>query len=246
MSTPTDVASFEQLLEHLRQTRGFDFTAYKRTSLMRRGTKRMHVGEVPTFDAYLDYLQLHPHEFLPLFNTILINVTSFFRDPDLWSYLESDILPQIVEGRSPLEPLRIWSAGCASGEEAYSVAMLLAERLGMDAFRDGVKIYATDVDEDALAEARRATFHTKDLLPLPPGFAEKYFTVDGHRAVINRDLRRAVMFGRIDLLQDAPISRIDLLLCRNTLMYFNAEAQRRILSRFSFSLNPDRFLVLGR
>jgi two-component system, chemotaxis family, CheB/CheR fusion protein len=246
MSTPTDAASFEQLLEHLRQTRGFDFTAYKRTSLMRRVTKRMHVVDVPTFDAYLDYLQLHPDEFLPLFNTILINVTSFFRDPDLWSYIESDIIPQLLERRSPSEPLRIWSAGCAAGQEAYSVAMLLAERLGIEGLRDGTKIYATDIDEDALAEGRRATFHTRDLEGLPPGFAEKYFAVEGDRAVINRELRRAVMFGRIDLLQDAPISRIDLLLCRNTLMYFNADAQRRILSRFSFSLNSDGFLVLGR
>ena len=246
MSTPTDVASFEQLLEHLRQTRGFDFTAYKRSSLMRRVLKRMHVVDVPTFDAYLDYLQLHPDEFLPLFNTILINVTSFFRDPELWSYVESDILPKLLEGRPASEPLRIWSAGCASGEEAYSIAMLLAERFGIEHVRDGAKIYATDVDEDALAEARRATFHPKDLAGLPPGFAEKYFTLEGHRAVFNRDLRRAVMFGRIDLLQDAPISRIDLLLCRNTLMYFNADAQRRILSRFSFSLNPNGFLVLGR
>jgi two-component system CheB/CheR fusion protein len=246
MATPTDLASFEQLLEHLRQTRGFDFTAYKRTSLIRRVLKRMHTVGVPTFDAYLDYLQLHPGEFAALFNTILINVTSFFRDPDVWAYIDTVVLPQLLESRPVSEPLRVWSAGCASGEEAYSVAMLLAERLGLEGVRERSKIYATDVDEEALTDGRRAVFDVSHLTGLPPGFTEKYFSIDEKGAALNRELRRAVMFGRLDLLQDAPISRIDLLLCRNTLMYFNADAQKRILSRFSFSIAPEGFLVLGR
>ena len=246
MATPADLDGFEQLLEHLRQTRGFDFTAYKRTSLLRRVLKRMHTAGVPTFDAYLDHLQLHPGEFAALFNTILINVTSFFRDPDVWSYIDTVILPRLLENRPDSEPLRVWSAGCASGEEAYSVAMLLAERLGIDGVRERTKIYATDVDDEALTDARRAVFNVSHLTALPPGFADKYFSIDGKAAALNRELRRAVMFGRIDLLQDAPISRIDLLLCRNTLMYFNADAQKRILSRFSFSITPEGFLVLGR
>jgi two-component system, chemotaxis family, CheB/CheR fusion protein len=246
MATSADLANFEQLLEHLRQTRGFDFTAYKRTSLIRRVLKRMHTVGVPTFDAYLDYLQLHPGEFAALFNTILINVTSFFRDPDVWAYIDTVILPQLLENRPVSEPLRVWSAGSASGEEAYSVAMLLAERLGVENVRERAKIYATDVDEEALTDGRRAVFSPSHLTGLPPGFAEKYFSIDDQGAVLSRELRRAVMFGRIDLLQDAPISRIDLLLCRNTLMYFTADAQKRILSRFSFSIAPQGFLVLGR
>jgi two-component system, chemotaxis family, CheB/CheR fusion protein len=246
MATPADLASFEQLLEHLRQTRGFDFTAYKRASLMRRVLKRMHTASVPTFDAYLDYLQLHPDEFSALFNTILINVTSFFRDPDVWAYIDTVILPQLLDNRPESEPLRVWSAGCASGEEAYSVAMLLAERMGIDAVRERAKIYATDLDEEALTDARRAVFSVSQLSTLPPGFADKYFSSDNQGAAFNRELRRAVMFGRIDLLHDAPISRIDLLLCRNTLMYFNADAQKRTLSRFSFSMDAHGFLVLGR
>ena len=247
MATPADLAGFEQLLEHLRQTRGFDFTAYKRTSLLRRVLKRMQTAGVPTFDAYLDHLELHPGEFAALFNTILINVTSFFRDPDVWAYIDTVILPRLLENRPDSEPVRIWSAGCASGEEAYSVAMLLAERLGIEGVRERAKIYATDVDDEALTDARRAVFKVSNLTALPPGFADKYFSTDDKGAAsFNRELRRAVMFGRIDLLQDAPISRIDLLLCRNTLMYFNADAQKRILSRFSFSIAPEGFLVLGR
>ena len=246
MATPADLASFEQLLEHLRQTRGFDFTAYKRASLMRRVLKRMHTAGVATFDAYLDYLQLHPGEFAALFNTILINVTSFFRDPEMWAYVDRVILPQLLENRPDSRPLRVWSAGCASGEEAYSIAMLLAERLGIEGVREQVKIYATDVDDQSLNEARRAVFDVSRLTELPPGFVGKYFSVEGKSAALNRELRRGVMFGRIDLLQDAPISHIDLLFCRNTLMYFNADAQKRILSRFSFSMEPHGSLVLGR
>ena len=246
MDEQSEADSFEQLLEHLRQTRGFDFTAYKRTSLRRRVIKRMQAVGVEPFDAYLDYLELHPDEFAALFNTILINVTAFFRDPEVWTYVDSTILPQLLDHRAGSPPLRVWSAGCASGQEAYSLAMLLAERFGIDGVRERVKIYATDVDEEALKEGRRATFTERDLEHLPPGFREKYFNGDGTGTALNRELRRAVMFGRLDLLQDAPISRIDLLLCRNTLMYFNTDAQTRILSRFSFSLNGDGFLMLGR
>ncbi len=246
MATPGELESFEQLLEHLRRTRGFDFSGYKRTSLMRRVLKRMHTVHVPTFDAYPDYLELHPDEWASLFNTILINVTSFFRDPEVWAYIDTVILPELLDRHPESEPLRVWSAGCASGEEAYSVAMLLAERLGIEGARERAKIYATDVDEDALTDARRAVFNVREAAALPPGFADKYFSIDENGATLNRELRRAVMFGRIDLLRDAPISRIDLLLCRNTLMYFNAEAQERVLSRFSFSMDAQGFLVLGR
>ena len=125
------------------------------------------------------------------------------------------------------------------------MAMLLAEKLGIDGVRELAKIYATDIDEESLKEGRRAVFSVRDTESLPPGFAERYFTIDGPKATLNRDLRRLVMFGRLDLLQDAPISGIDLLLCRNTLMYFNAEAQARVLNRFSFSIDNSGFLVLG-
>jgi two-component system, chemotaxis family, CheB/CheR fusion protein len=246
MSEQLEAESFEKLLEYLRQARGFDFTAYKRTSLHRRTVKRMQAVGVQNFDEYVDYLELHPGEFEALFNTILINVTTFFRDPDVWTYLDRTILPLLLDGREASSPLRVWSAGCAAGQEAYSLAMLLAERYGVEAVRDRVKIYATDIDDEALKEGRRATFGPRDIEDLPPGFREKYFTGDSSGTVLSRELRRAVMFGRLDLLQDAPISRIDLLLCRNTLMYFNADAQTRILSRFSFSLNTNGFLVLGR
>ncbi len=241
----SDLASFEKVLEHLRQTRGFDVTAYKRASLMRRILRRMHAVEVSSFDQYLDYLQVHQDEFAELFNTILINVTSFFRDAEVWEGIATTVLHDLLGGRSPTNPLRIWSAGCASGEEPYSVALLLAERLGAAALRESVKIYATDVDDDALTQGRRAVYSARQVEQVPERL-RKYFDRDGASWAISRDVRRAVIFGRHDLLQDAPISRIDLLLCRNTLMYLNADAQARILARFWYSTTPEGYAILGR
>jgi two-component system CheB/CheR fusion protein len=239
-------AYFDQILGHLRQSGGFDFNAYKRSSLLRRMMKRMHQVGVTTFEQYLDYLQVHQEEFAALFNTILINVTSFFRDEDVWNYVSSELLPELISNRTNAEPLRVWSAGCASGQEAYTAAMMVAEHVGVDDLRDRVEIYATDVDDEALAEARQAVYSDRQLEDVPTEFVEKYFEWSANHVTFNRDLRRAVIFGRHDLIQDPPISRVDLLLCRNTLMYFNADAQNRILTRFYFSLNPGGYLMLGR
>ncbi len=244
MSTQEDEA-FESLLEHLKEQRGFDFTGYKRASLARRVRRRLDALELKTFEEYHDYLLVHPEEFTELFNIILINVTSFFRDPDSWSYLADRLLPEICT-RNTGQPIRAWSAGCASGEEAYSLAMLFAEQLGMDEFRERVKIYATDVDEDALAHARQATYTARDLEPVPPELREKFFEPVGTRFVFRQELRRSVIFGRNDLVQDAPISHVDVLTCRNTLMYFTAETQARILNRMHFALKPDGVLFLGK
>src|SRR4029077_1608637 len=139
----------------------------------------------------------------------------------------------------------IWSTGTAPGEEAYSVAMTFCELMGPELFLRRVKIYATDIDEDALSKARTGYF-AKDLETLDDGLKTKYFEPQGSRFVFRSSLRRALIFGRHDLMQDAPISRLNLLICRNTLMYFTAEAQGRILARFHYALNDDGFLFLGR
>jgi two-component system, chemotaxis family, CheB/CheR fusion protein len=238
---------FEALLEHIRQTRGFDFTGYKRLSLQRRVTKQMRTHSIENFGDYLDYLEVHPEEFLPLFNTVLINVTDFFRDLPAWEYLWKQLLPKLLAKIPAAEPIRIWSAGCSSGEEAYTLAMILSELLEPSEFRQRVKIYATDVDEDALAQARRANYSSRDLQSVPEALRDKYFEpLAADRYVFRQDLRRSVIFGRHDLVQDAPISHLDLLVCRNTLMYFNAETQGRIVSRMHFALSPRGALFLGK
>ncbi|MGB7947853.1 MAG: CheR family methyltransferase [Candidatus Binatia bacterium] len=246
MSPWEDEEQFENLLRYLRQNRGFDFTGYKRPSLMRRVTTRAQVLHVDSFADYVDYLEVHPEEFPQLFNTILINVTSFFRDPPAWEYLAREVLPGILQKTNLDEPVRVWSAGCASGEEAYTAAIMLAEAMGAEAFRQRVKIYATDIDEDALNVARQATYTAKDLQSIEEPLRGKYFEPLNGRYTFRTDLRRALIFGRHDLTQDAPISRLDLLICRNTIMYFNSEAQSRILTRFHFALNDNGRLFLGR
>ncbi len=234
---------FESLLIYLKEERGFDFTGYKRSSLMRRVNRRMsHTGS-DTYADYLDHLQVHPDEFTALFNMILINVTGFFRDPEAWDHLRTEVLPQLIAGDAPI---RVWSAGCASGQEAYTLAIAFAEAMGPDAFRQRVKIYATDVDEDGLAQARQASYNEREVAGLPPGILDRYFEANGSRYTFRHDLRRSVIFGRNDLIQDAPISRIDLLVCRNALIYFNAETQSRILSRFHFALADHGVLFLGK
>ncbi|HSB67653.1 MAG TPA: CheR family methyltransferase [Anaerolineales bacterium] len=243
---PPDL-QFEALLDFLRFSRGFDFTGYKRSSLIRRVLKRRYTLSLASFADYLDYLQVHPDEFEHLFNTILINVTSFFRDKPAWDYLQTEIIQRILLNKGSVEPIRVWSAGCASGEEAYSLAMVFGEHLGIEEFHRRVKIYATDMDNDALVQARQATYSTEDVKDVPEEYRNRFFTrANTGDYIFNSDMRRSVIFGQHDLVQDAPISRLDLLVCRNTLMYFNAETQGRILARFHFALNNGGCLFLGK
>jgi two-component system CheB/CheR fusion protein len=243
-------ASFEALLQFLHRDRGFDFTGYKRPSLQRRIERRMQALGIGEFGVYADFLQVHPDEFGLLFDSILINVTTFFRDPAAWDYVRDQVLPAILKQKGQHDAVRIWSAGCASGEEAYSAAILLADALGVPDFLDRVKVYATDLDDDALNQARQATYTAKQTEEVAPALRERYFEPSGGRLRFRPELRRAVIFGRHDLVHDAPISRIDLLICRNTLMYFNSETQAEVLKRFHYAMNDGRdgtgCLFLGR
>jgi two-component system, chemotaxis family, CheB/CheR fusion protein len=245
MASRTD-QNLDAFLDFINQARGFDFTGYKRSSIQRRVVKRMGEVGAEDYEQYVDYLELHPEEFASLFNTILINVTSFFRDPPTWEHLASDVVPELLRARPPDAPIRVWSAGCASGEEAYTLAMVLARVMGDQEFQDRVKIYATDIDEEALDRARQGAYVPRQLEEVPHDALERFFERTDQRYVFRKDLRRCVIFGRNDLVQDAPISRIDLLVCRNTLMYFMAETQTQVLRRFHFGLNDEGYLLLGK
>jgi two-component system CheB/CheR fusion protein len=237
---------FESLLAFIRDERGFDFTGYKRPSLQRRIAKRMQDIGVDGFGAYEDLLKNDGNEFAQLFNTILINVTSFFRDEVAWDFLGEQILPTMLETKETAEALRVWSTGCASGEEAYTLAMVLAEALGEETFRARVKIYATDVDEEALTQGRHAAYDAKAVEAVPAALREKYFEHVNSTFVFRAELRRSVIFGRHDLIHDPPISRVDLLVSRNTLMYFDADTQEQILRSFHFALRDHGVLFLGK
>ena len=245
MSTELD-PGFEELLDFVHEARGFDYSQYKRPSLMRRFEKRMQTAGVDTYEDYRSYLEAEPREFAELLDTILINVTGFFRDPAAWEYLAKEIVPRIIEQKPVGERIRAWSAGCATGEEAYTIAMLFAEALGAEAYAKRVKIYATDLDDDALTKARHARYDMKAIEAVPENLRAEYFEEANSGSTLRGDIRRSVVFGRNDLLSDPPISKVDLLVSRNTLMYFGAQAQHTVLANFYFALGRGGFLFLGK
>ncbi len=243
---PEHTPEFDALLAFIRDTRGFDFSVYKRNTLWRRFKRRLAELDLDSFSEYQDVLQGRPSEYNELFNTFLINVTSFFRDAEAWQAVNEIVIPAITDGITPDDPLRAWCPGCSTGEEAYTMAILLAEAVPGEIFPDAVKIYATDLDYPALEKARRGVYSAKEVEPIPDDLRKKYLkkTKDGY--AFANGVRRSVIFGKHNLLRDAPISRLDLLVCRNTLMYFNANTQADILARFHFALNREGYLFLGK
>ncbi len=237
---------FRALLETLSARYNFDFREYKEGSLARRIRTRMAQVHADSFAAYSQFLDANPIEHVALFNTILINVTTFFRDSDAWKALSDDVIPRLIDDAAESRSLRIWSAGCSSGEEPYSIAMLLAEHLGEAANTYTVKIYGTDVDEEALTAARHAAYRTEQLRDVPDRLVNRHFTRDGQLHRLRRDLRRWCIFGSHNLTQAPPLSHVDLLVCRNVLIYFTSELQERILTRFHYATREDGVLFLGR
>ncbi|UEM02377.1 PAS domain S-box protein [Skermanella rosea] len=236
----------EDLIHHLQEMRQVDFRGYKRTSLQRRIQQRMAEVECPDYATYRALIDSDPKEVSNLLSTVLINVTSFFRDPDSWRVLQEEVVPQIIERRKDKHPIRIWSVGCASGQEPYSAAMLFAEALGIENFCRSVKIYANDLDEDALRTARLATYVPRDVEGVPPALLDKYFERSSNHYVFHRELRKCVIFGRHNIVHDAPISRVDLLICRNLLIYLDTKTQAAVLPRLHYALNTGGFLFLGK
>ncbi|KAB8321320.1 protein-glutamate O-methyltransferase CheR [Tolypothrix campylonemoides VB511288] len=246
MNSPEVHPEFEALLNYLKYNQNCDLTDYKRSTLMRRFQHRMKSININSYQSYRQYLQSEPRELLALLNDVLINVTSFFRDRDAWDYLATDIIPKIIASKQPDEPIRVWSAGCASGQEIYSALMLLAEALGIESCLKRVQCFATDLDKAAVLQARQGTYSAKDITGIPPVLLEKYFQHTEKGYVFDPQLRRTIIFAHHDLAKDAPMSKIDLLMCRNVLIYFNPEAQASIFVRFHFALKNTSFLFLGK
>jgi two-component system CheB/CheR fusion protein len=201
---------------------------------------------INSYQSYREYLQSEPSEWLALLDDVLINVTTFFRDRDAWVALANEIIPQIIASKKPDEPIRVWSAACASGQEVYSLIILFAEALGIESCLQRVQFYATDVDEAALGQARQGIYQLREVTEIPPCLLEKYFEQTEQGYVFHPQLRRTIIFSRHNLASDAPMSKIDLLVCRNALIYFNAGTQANILIRFHFALKNNGFLFLGK
>ncbi len=237
--------TLRDVLQYLAEERGVDLRGYKATSLDRRFRHRMFQVKIGSYADYLDYLRHHADEVNNLLNTVLINVTHFFRDPQAWEVLRREVIPEFADRLRPGDSFRVWSAGCATGEEAYSVAIMLTDFFGANIRSYDVKVYATDVDEEALEVARRGEYRADKLRHVRPEWREQFFQ-GNDICRVGREIRRLCIFGRTNLVTDAPISHVDLLLCRNVLIYFDSTLQVQTLRRLHYALEPGGVLMLGK
>jgi two-component system CheB/CheR fusion protein len=244
---PEENPALRSLLGQLHDASGVDFAQYKTPTIQRRLQRRMAATGQRRLGDYVRYLQSHPEEYDRLIATFLIKVTEFFRDPELFTYLRAHVLPELIAwARQHDHELRLWSAGCATGEEAYSLAILVAETLGDALEQFNVRIFATDLDPTAVAYARRGIYPTTALAPMERELVGRYFTAYDSSYEVSKRIRGLVVFGEHDLGQRAPFPRIDLCLCRNVLIYFTPELQRRALQLFAFAVRDGGYLALGK
>ncbi|RRB07846.1 CheR family methyltransferase [Larkinella rosea] len=238
--------ALREVFTQLRLRTGHDFSNYKRPTLLRRLERRINVRNLPNLSAYAAYLYEHPQETTALLKDLLISVTNFFRDKAVFTALEQEVLPRLIQEKKAGDTLRIWVAGCATGEEAYSLAMLCAEATSVVIDAPSVQIFATDLDEAAIATAREGLYTLNDAADVPPERLRRFFTAEGDSFRISREIRELVLFAHHNVLKDPPFSRLDLISCRNLLIYLNQTAQERVLETFHFALNPGAYLVLGQ
>ncbi|MBI1186617.1 MAG: PAS domain-containing protein [Alphaproteobacteria bacterium] len=244
--TLTDVSDFLLgVCEILRRQLGHDFSQYKRSTMLRRIQRRMQVVGAMAPDDYLARLRDHPDEPELLFRDLLINVTSFFRDSEAFDVMRRIIIPQILDGKGAHDPVRIWVAGCSSGEEAYSIAILLAEALEGRHPRPPVHIFATDIDATMLEIARAARYPATALRDVPLALLDRYFYASEDRLVLTQSIRDMVRVSSHNILKDPPFSRVDLLSCRNLLIYLSGALQQRLIPVFHYALKPQGWLFLG-
>jgi two-component system CheB/CheR fusion protein len=241
-------ALLARILEHVNTQANIDFRAYKTSTLLRRVSRRMAITHHRGMAEYVDYLSVTPAEVGELVQAFLINVTQFFRDDAAFEFLAAEVLPPIIAAARRRERvLRFWSAGCATGEEPYTLAMLLADQLGAELPEWSIKIFATDLDETAINFARVGAYPENLLRSTPPSYRERFFERTEHGYRIIKTLRQMVIFGHQDLSRNAPFPRMDLVLCRNVLIYFTPELQDYVLNQFAFSLRPHNgYLFLGK
>ncbi|WP_250508152.1 MULTISPECIES: chemotaxis protein CheB [unclassified Caballeronia] len=241
-----DADAIDEVLETLRTRTRHDFSNYKRGTVMRRIERRMQVAGVPTVAAYRNHLNEHPDETPKLLADMLIGVTNFFRDPDAFAAFEDTALPLLLKNLQGREEIRAWVPACSTGEEAYSVAMILDEAARRLPHRPRVVVYASDIDERAIAIARSANYPAAIETDISPARLSQYFNKDGNRYRLVKSLRDTVIFAAHNLLRDPPFSRIDVVSCRNFLIYLDRRAQTRVLESLHFALRPhEGFLLLG-
>ncbi|PIQ34148.1 MAG: SAM-dependent methyltransferase [Zetaproteobacteria bacterium CG17_big_fil_post_rev_8_21_14_2_50_50_13] len=242
---PAGEKSMSRILMLLRSATGYDFTLYKQSTINRRVARRMSLHNCEDLEAYARYLKAHPAELQLLLKELLINVTSFFRDTAAFDELKQKILPQILASKTPDDVFCVWVAGCASGEEAYSIAMLLHELIDEADLALRIQIYSTDIDEDAIAIARAGIYPASIAQLVSPERLQQFFSKEEKGYRINKRIRESVVFAIQDVVKDPPFTRLDLLSCRNLMIYLKPELQDRLIPIFHYALKPGGVLLLS-
>ena len=246
-ATPLSENALKKIFVLLRTHAGHDFSQYKLNTIFRRIERRMAVHQIEAIDDYVKYLQKNLPEVQALFNDLLIGVTNFFRDPDAFAALEAQVIPRLFEGKPAGAAVRVWSTGCSTGEEAYSIAILLQERLETLRMSYKVQVFATDIDARAIAVARAGVYPASIADDISPERLARFFTAepDGSAYRIHKSIRDLLVFSEQDVIKDPPFSRLDLISCRNLLIYLGPELQKKLISLFHYALLPGGVLFLG-
>jgi chemotaxis methyl-accepting protein methylase len=237
--------TLDQIMALLRSQARFDFRPYRKKMVQRRIARRMGLRQLSKLSDYLEYLTRHPEEVKLLYHDLLIGVTSFFRDPEIFQTFETDALAPLVRSKKPDEPLRVWSAGCATGEEAYSVAMAIFEQMAAEKSSCQPQIFATDVDETAIEIARQGKYPESIRADVSAERLGRFFTLTDDTYQVNKKLREVVSFARQNLIADAPFSKLDVIVCRNLLIYLEPEIQQKVIRLFHFSLKQGGIPFFG-
>lgn len=234
-----------KVLNLLRAGTGHDFSHYKKSTIGRRIERRVALQGMADAEVYARHLRSHPAELSALFRELLINVTSFFRDPDAFAVLRSTVLPELLRGKAETGVLRVWVAGCATGEEAYSIAMLVREAMDEQKVELKVQLYATDLDDDAINTARAGVYPPNIAQDVSPERLRRFFTKDDAGYRVRKDVREMVVFALQSVIKDPPFTRLDLLACRNLMIYLEPELQNRLIPAFHYALRPGGVLMLS-
>jgi two-component system, chemotaxis family, CheB/CheR fusion protein len=246
-TSPKVAGALKKIFVLLRAQTGHDFSQYKPSTIHRRIERRLAVHQIKGLDQYVKYLQQTPAEVDALYRDLLIGVTSFFRDPEAFKFVEEQVIPRLFSGKPAGSVIRVWSAGCSSGEEAYSLAILLQEHLEKIKKNYKIQVFATDLDSQAIATARGGVYPAGIAADIPPERLAGFFTAesDGAAYRIHKSIRDLIVFSEQDLVKDPPFSKLDLVVCRNLLIYMGADLQKRLIALFQFALIPGGFLFLG-
>ena len=246
-SVPKAETALKKIWLLLRSQTGHDFSRYKPSTLLRLIEWRMAAHQIETMEEYIRFAQQTPEEVEVLFRDLLIGVTNFFRDPEAFKALEEQIVPKLFADRPANAVIRVWSVGCSTGEEAYSLAILLAEHMAAIGQSFHVQIFATDIDSWAIATARAGVYPASIATDVSPERLARFFTagLDNSAFRINKTIRDMLVFSEQNVIQNPPFSRLDLISCRNLMIYMSAELQRIIIPLFHYALNPGGVLFLG-